>query len=563
MLTLSLGACKLLCTREGILVDNVIVNKSLLAVWFERLTDVDWSENSIFSLLNPNPDALSQRIHSLLSPKDAQDVPRAIKLLSITADLRNLDTSAFNPSERKTHRALSLLGEMFDALLFPFVSPDSSLSQQITSLAKFAFIACALFLGSEADFMPHHLYGDLQCMVKTAIMRVAHMKNLDPERQVFLCLLGDDVLEVLFGRSRMIGGHSPNVDPGELRNRFGAAFRLDSIFQKYPEWEKRSRRLKLKRNRDTDHLSPRHWTGELRASSCDLEACWKGGMSQAETVLAKFGKPFQFNVLFADWQKTGVDLMRPKGGKYPGISKEIDRSLAVDTDSTPEDIDENYRDFLAFDGKAVYEAERKAAEQRVDEEHSIWMELDGGKPAHKKTILRIFMDPTLDVDYNKSHDRLLRVRYFSIGGRGWDQSASRRAPAIPNANTFVLGSLYATLICVDQKKICVGILQCTSLKSASQYLDQAPADELALPDSTYEVSGQILSLVPMLFEEDTRTQGQSSISWAWDSQFVALNTAKSRQPSASSSTLVSSTSSRVHHLSITKNVDFSDGPQKS
>lgn len=126
-----------------------------------------------------------------------QDVPRAIKLLSITADLRNLDNSDFDPSEQKTHHALSLLGEMLDALIEPFIDPTFTISQQIMSLVKFTHLACALFLEHESDFMPQHLYGDLQCMVRTAVFRVAHTKLLDPQRKVFLCLLGDDVLEVL------------------------------------------------------------------------------------------------------------------------------------------------------------------------------------------------------------------------------------------------------------------------------------------------------------------------------------------------------------------------------
>ena len=76
-------------------------------------------------------------------------------------------------------RALSVLGEMFEALLKPFINPDFTLSQQIISLVKLAHIACALFLKHESDFMPRHLYSDLQCMVQTAIFRVAHTKILD------------------------------------------------------------------------------------------------------------------------------------------------------------------------------------------------------------------------------------------------------------------------------------------------------------------------------------------------------------------------------------------------
>jgi hypothetical protein len=147
------GVCKTLGTRDGILINTTIINKSLLASWLERLTDVDWSDNPIYSLLNPNT-SIVDAIHTLISPKDPQDVPRAIKLLRLIAKLRNLDTSDFNPSKHTTHRALSLLGELVNALIEPFIDPELSISQQITSLIKFAHVACALFLKHEGAFLP-------------------------------------------------------------------------------------------------------------------------------------------------------------------------------------------------------------------------------------------------------------------------------------------------------------------------------------------------------------------------------------------------------------------------
>ncbi|KAJ7939151.1 hypothetical protein B0H13DRAFT_2300898 [Mycena leptocephala] len=105
----------------------------------------------------------------VLNPKDPQDVPRAVKLLSLVTEMRHLDSSEFTPSEWKTHRALCLLGEMFDPLLEPFINPTLSLSDQITHLVKFAHLACAIFLKHETDFVSNQLYGDVQCMVKNAI----------------------------------------------------------------------------------------------------------------------------------------------------------------------------------------------------------------------------------------------------------------------------------------------------------------------------------------------------------------------------------------------------------
>ena len=62
--------CKLLCTQEDILINNVIINNCLLALWFEKLVDVDWSEIPIYSLLNPDS-VISNKIYALLSSKDA------------------------------------------------------------------------------------------------------------------------------------------------------------------------------------------------------------------------------------------------------------------------------------------------------------------------------------------------------------------------------------------------------------------------------------------------------------------------------------------------------------
>ncbi|KAJ7702667.1 hypothetical protein B0H17DRAFT_1194559 [Mycena rosella] len=138
--------CTLLCSKEGMLVNGVVINKALLGQWLEKLTGYDWSDESI---------------HALLNPKDPQDVPRAVKLLCLIADLRPLDSTEFTPAEKNTHRAISLLGEMFDALVEPFINPALSLSEQITSLIKFAHIGCALFIKHEADFVSNQLYGDL------------------------------------------------------------------------------------------------------------------------------------------------------------------------------------------------------------------------------------------------------------------------------------------------------------------------------------------------------------------------------------------------------------------
>ncbi|KAJ7458447.1 hypothetical protein FB451DRAFT_1406225 [Mycena latifolia] len=432
--------CKILCSKEGILVNGVVINKTLIAQWLERLSGHDWSDESI---------------HALLNLKDPQDVPRAVKHLCLVADLRHLDSTEFTPAERHTHRALSLLGEMFDALLEPFINPTLSLSEQVTQLVKFAHLACALFLKHDGAFISPQLYGDLQCMVKNAIFEIAHMKVLNPLLKVFLCLLGDDVLETLFGRLRMIGGHSPNMAIDELRQRFGSALRMDTIFRRRPYLERRARRLKLVRSRDVDHLSPSQWHGDLTAQSCNILACWKAGVQLARAILQLYGLSVDFD---AHFRPHDVDLMRPRGGKYLGLSKEVDRSLKNSSESCSDaaDKDSNMEDPLqaanlrAFDGAAVLAAEKSArAESVMEEPHSVWVKLGGDerKLAHKKAILRTFMDPTLDIDNAKSHDRLLRIRYFSISGDSWDRTAGKLySKSAADDHLLKTQGLFATLV---------------------------------------------------------------------------------------------------------------------
>ncbi|KAJ7681720.1 hypothetical protein B0H14DRAFT_3060930 [Mycena olivaceomarginata] len=92
--------------------------------------------------------------------------------------------------------------------------------------------------------------------------------------------------------------------------------------------------------------------------------------------------------------------------------------------------------------------------------------------------------------------------------------------------------------------VSLAILQCTGIKIVNThpitYLEAAPTAETSLPDSLYEISGQILSLVP--FDE---SQNSANISWAWVAEFVAFESAKSEQASATDAP------AHMRHLSLT------------
>ncbi|KAJ7830764.1 hypothetical protein B0H13DRAFT_2371823 [Mycena leptocephala] len=191
---------------------------------------------------------------------------------------------------------------------------------------------------------------------------------------------------------------------------------------------------------------------------------------------------------------------------------------------------------------------RKAkADADVDlEVHKIWIHLteDGSKKAHKKTILCEFMDPTFDINDGKSKDWLLRVPYHSIGGDSWDRTPSTaHSKSTADDHLLKIQGLFATLICFNTSKVSLAILQCTGIKIVNKhpitYLEVAPTAEISLPESSYEVSGQILSLIPLEF------QNSGNISRAWVAELVAFESAKSKGASAADAP------SRMRHLSIT------------
>ncbi|KAJ6455112.1 hypothetical protein DFH09DRAFT_1508591 [Mycena vulgaris] len=494
------------CSPEAVVVKSICINRDMLLKWLERLPDHDWTEASIYALLNPS---------------DAQNVPNTIKLLLCIVALRDLDPEDFDPSEAAEFEAICLLGETLDALLQPFINTELSLSEQIESLIKFSHLICALYLQNGPAFFPNQLYADLQAMFKNAILMVPKTRIINGILKVFICLLGDDVLEALFGRSRMIGGHSPNCSIGELRDRFGSAMNLDFIYEKHPELERQPRRLNFFRKRHVDHLRPPHWTRELRADSCDLDKCWVRGVKSTEAVLEKYG--VQMTMSFSErFKKKDTDLMRPFGGKYPATSTDVDRSMGNYSDIAPVDpTSTNSLHNTDFDAIIASEISRRSPDTLL---HSHFAEIDkNGNVRHKKSIVRTLFDITPDT--HSSHDRLQRIHGFTVGGKSWIHEDSPTSDEMSLATHFQLGNLFATLACYNGSHIGLAIAKCTMIKngptgSKSASISAIPRSELHLTASPHIISGQVLSLTSAEAE---------TVEWAWDGQFISFSLKKKQK----------------------------------
>ncbi|KAF8173571.1 hypothetical protein K438DRAFT_2051185 [Mycena galopus ATCC 62051] len=505
--------CTSLCSPQGVAVKGVCINRDLLLHWLERLPATDWSETTI---------------HALLNPKDAQSVSRAVKLLLSIVALGTLDADDFDPTEAAEHEALRVLGEVFEALLQPMINPNLSLSEQIESLIKFSHLICALYLENKDSFLSHQLYGDLQATVKNAVLMVPKTRLINGKLGVYICLLGDDVLKTLFGRSRMIGGHSPNCSLGELRDRFVSAINLGHVYTRHPELERKPRRLKLLRNRDVDHLTPEGWRGEVSAESCDLNICWPRAVKSAEVLLRRYNvhMAVSFSELF---KRRNTDLMRPFGTKYPAISTEVDRSmvnLSADPslDKAPE-IDpatvnpNNPLLYMDFDEMIARETAQDIA-MAESGPHSLFAEIDSdGHLTHKKSVLRVLFDMTHDS--HVSHDRTLRVRGYTMGGKTWQhESADEQSPT--SSTHFALGNIFTTLICYNNTHLGLAVAKCTLIKrcvpgTKAVSISAVPYAELCLASAPYLISGQVLSLIPV---------DPMASEWVWDGQFVSFSQKK-------------------------------------
>lgn len=500
-------------------VNDVIINKTLLSLWFQRLDGHDWTEI---------------RIEDLFNFGDHQDVPRAFTLLCFIADLRDLDTSDFDPSEMHTYRSLELLGKLWGNLVEPFLLLELDLFDQVKRLVKFAHLAFALYCKNGQSFMTPQLYGDLQAMIKNAVFVVALTKNLDPLKKVLTALFGDDVLEVFFGRARMKGQHDPNCDVLQLKYRFESGLRTGSIFTSYPKLERRPRRLMTCRLGSTDHRAPRYFTGDLTAGSCDLFRAFVEAESEVlnDLNLAGFeidGKPFSFE----DRWSPQCDLQRPIDGRYPGLSKALDRSISdaaeyisnagsgnVGNEELSNEALAEVIKILQFDAATMLAAEKEEDLKAGPTSHSPFFYTQSANgnthKVAKQTAVREIMNPGFDLDNARSHDRLLRVRYFAENN---DWHTKQVRTLIDDKESFKIGSIFATLVYIPVRKLAaLAIVHCTSIRSNGAH-SHVPIDEVSLSQSKYNVCGQILELTPTV---DT----VSLTYWDWTSSSVELEPEK-------------------------------------
>jgi hypothetical protein len=281
------------------------------------------------------PDQSADSVQKLLFPDDPQDVPRAVELMEAIIEFLACDFGEVNADSAADLDSIRLLALVLKSILAPFITPDMSLTEQMTHLSTYAHLTFTLFRLNRLTFMSNQLYGDSQSMIKNAFFCLAKQQQLDPTQPFYLFQVGDDPLEKLFGKLRMLGGHNSAMSYAQAIERLGHACDLQSVYLRQPDLDQGQRRISMGRAEGVDHLNMASWTGHAIAADCHAPSAWDDGAKTAQQILAKLHFPAHSYDYATIFDNKEVDMLRPFGDdKYPGVESDVDRSIITAKKST-------------------------------------------------------------------------------------------------------------------------------------------------------------------------------------------------------------------------------------
>ncbi|KAJ7828155.1 hypothetical protein B0H14DRAFT_2229448, partial [Mycena olivaceomarginata] len=138
-----------------------------------------------------------QQAKQLLDPADKQNVPKAVSFVQQLVKLKDLHLP-LHPSEIQMRKALSFFSEVLSSFVFPFITIEMNISEQVTSLSNYAFLAVALQIKHGSSCFTGPLYADSQVTIKNIIFTIAKMQIINPNLKFYNIREGKERLEVVF-----------------------------------------------------------------------------------------------------------------------------------------------------------------------------------------------------------------------------------------------------------------------------------------------------------------------------------------------------------------------------
>jgi hypothetical protein len=466
----------------------------------------------------------------LLDPMDKQNVPKAVTLLQCLVKLKDLSEPVI-PSENQKRKAIIFAAEFMGYFMRPFIDVDMNLTEQIENLATYTFLAAAIHIKHGTNCLTHALYADTQATVKNIIFTVARMKEVDPEKALYILLEGTDRLEELFGDCRT-QDNARNFDIEQLGQKLGVATLIHSAMQRNPDLDRGHRRLAVKDNTGIDHLNPKSWRGKVKVGNVNLEEVWKKGQRAAEKIFEDYyGTKIDFEKCFAE---SDCDLLRPSG-EYVGVSYDPKDARSEQENPEPCSIYTHY-------GKENTDNERLDPEgdaDTYDEELGMGLEdllpdlpedidQDREPEAFSKTIyhagkeiLKSSLVATLNNKNSKKVPwRTWRVRGVAINELYNSKHEEMEADDMEDEEYMKKGDLAATLVWCGTE-ICLCVVEVKEFQYVGEKAVHVSMTLDDLEDSTKKVKviGQIISLKPSTPRMDY---------WEWTRDYLSIDAPNER-----------------------------------
>ncbi|KAK7063420.1 hypothetical protein R3P38DRAFT_2492280 [Favolaschia claudopus] len=494
-------------------------------------------------------------IHKLLNPDDPQDVPRAIDLIEAIISVRDITPPSHNVDLTSTCDSVRLLGHVLENFMSPFISPEFSLSKQICTLSTCAHLIFVLFREYRLDFMSNQLYGDTQSTIKNIVFSVAKQQLEDSQVDVNANEDGTDPLEGHFSFMRTIGGHNSAMSYKQAVERSGWACDIQGVYGRWPHLHQESRRRRITRTEQKDHLNSHKWNADLKAGNCDLIEEWATGRMNAVSILRASGKlstdAYDFERILAD---SDVDFLRPWGRNYyPGVALDNDRSIEQPTsnprpgaqppsNSAPHPASSIPLD-IEVEADADSDNEDSPEPETVDPEPITLLDLIDDEPepdtsnlpqgpginphnyvkdehdkyVHKASICRLVLNKAFVA---KSKDRVDRVKGVDLGNvRCYTKVESRSLKAggtgSMTGSAFIPGDLFLALV-QHGKTVSMAVVKSTSIIQDGRSVRDVVAGTIGNPQANIKLVGQIMHLEAVRTTPDDILDGESmEEGWTW------------------------------------------------
>jgi hypothetical protein len=502
----------------------------------------------------------SWRITELLRPNDAQDVPRALELHWVLADVAEATDHDLSPTEKGERAAIRVFATLLNSYSRTYFDPDLSLAERAELLSVYAHLTVTLYLAEGTRFMPNPLYADSMNSVKAAHFSIARQQAVDGNEEVFLDDESTDGLEEAFGISRMLGGHDPNGDYKDTARRLSTGLKILDLKRRHPNWfPKERRRSTARKSQTADHLPRRHFAQTQAANSVVLQRTWPAGAQSTTDILTAVASRIRnYN---SDWHRVwaDADILKPCGdGQWVGVALEDeDRSMVQppaidvgareesrlrdstagprpstssasiqpadseddegsDADDAEADVSDNELDDPspqpnASESLAEYEhheilraasSGQSSAQQPEGDAREHFVEYHG-KLIHIGALIRICMAA---ICITLAKDRILQWRGYQLSPR-----LELLRTDLPPEFALELGDFIGTFIECPGGVMCFAILKTTRLHQAGRPVQCVDRRELCAPALRIQVKGLVMTW-------QHRAKDGSSL-WLWDETF--------------------------------------------